>query len=173
MGTRFLLTEESPVPAATKQHYLASKPEEIVISAALDGLPQRMLLNTQLKHLMSATSAGLFTRAVRSAFALSRQTGDSPWALLKAGWRMYRAGDDSLASTMMAANAPVLIQEAVVHGRPESGILPSGQVAGLIDNLPLVADMIEELMQEADSVVRNLTTIRDGGVQVSDAPPRI
>jgi len=46
-------------------------------------------------------------------------------------------------------------------------------VAGLIDNLPLVADMIEELMQEADSAVRNLTTIRDGGVQVSDAPPRI
>ena len=170
MGTRFLLTEESPVPAATKQHYLASKPEEIVISAALDGLPQRMLLNTQLKHLMSATSVGLFIRAVRSAFAMSRQTGDSPWALLRAGWRMYRAGDDSLASTMMAANAPVLIQEAVVHGRPESGILPSGQVAGLIDNLPLVADMIEELMQEADSAVRNLTTIRDGGAPVSEAP---
>lgn len=162
MGTRFLLTQESPVPDETKQRYLASTPEQIVISAALDGLPQRMLLNTQLKQLMSATSIGLFIRAVRSAFAMSRQTGDSPWALLKAGWRMYRAGDDSLASTMMAANAPVLIQEAVVHGRPEEGILPSGQVAGLIDNLPLVADMIEQIMQEADSAVRNLSRLSEG-----------
>ena len=162
MGTRFLLTQESPVPDETKQRYLASTPEQIVISAALDGLPQRMLLNTQLKQLMSATSIGLFIRAVRSAFAMSKQTGDSPWALLKAGWRMYRAGDDSLASTMMAANAPVLIQEAVVHGRPEEGILPSGQVAGLIDNLPLVADMIEQIMQEADSAIRHLSSLSEG-----------
>jgi len=93
---------------------------------------------------------------------MSKQTGDSPWALLKAGWRMYRAGDDSLASTMMAANAPVLIQEAVVHGRPEAGILPSGQVAGLIDNLPLVADMIEQIMQEAGSAVRHLSSLSEG-----------
>ena len=104
---------------------------------------------------------------------MSRQTGDSPWALLKAGWRMYRAGDDSLASTMMAANAPVLIQEAVVHGRPEEGILPSGQVAGLIDNLPLVADMIEQIMQEADSAVRNLSRLSEGaGISEVHSPAR-
>ena len=169
MGTRFLLTQESPVPDETKHRYLASTPEQIVISAALDGLPQRMLLNTQLKQLMSATSIGLFMRAVRSAFAMSKQTGDSPWALLKAGWRMYRAGDDSLASTMMAANAPVLIQEAVVHGRPEAGILPSGQVAGLIDNLPLVADMIDQIMQEADSAVRHLSSL-SAGAAISEVP---
>jgi hypothetical protein len=30
--------------------------------------------------------------------------------------------------------------------------------------------MIEELMQEADSAVRNLTTIRDGGAQISEDP---
>ena len=173
MGTRFLLTQESPVPDETKQRYLASTPEQIVISAALDGLPQRMLLNTQLKQLMSATSIGLFIRAVRSAFAMSRQTGDSPWALLKAGWRMYRAGDDSLASTMMAANAPVLIQEAVVHGRPEEGILPSGQVAGLIDNLPLVADMIEQIMREAGSAVRHLSSLSAGaGISEVQSPAR-
>ena len=82
-------------------------------------------------------------------------------------------GDDSLASTMMAANAPVLIQEAVVHGRPEAGILPSGQVAGLIDNLPLVADMIEQIMQEADTAVRHLSRLSEGaGISEVQSPAR-
>ena len=99
MGTRFLLTRESPVPEHTKAQYLTAVPEQIVVSAALDGLPQRMVLNPQLKSLMSASSVGLLLTAIKNAFAFSRQTGDSPWALLKSGWRMYRAGDDSLATT--------------------------------------------------------------------------
>jgi len=32
----------------------------------------------------------------------------------------------------------------------------------LIDNLPLVADMIEQIMQEADSAVRNLSRLSEG-----------
>ncbi len=31
--------------------------------------------------------------------------------------------------TLMAANAPVLIQRAMVEGKPDEGVLPSGQVA--------------------------------------------
>ena len=156
MGTRFLLTRESPVPEHTKAQYLNAVPEQIIVSAALDGLPQRMVLNPQLKSLMSASSVGLLLTAIKNAFAFSRQTGDSPWALLKSGWRMYRAGDDSLATTLMSANAPMLIQEAVVHGRSETGILPSGQVAGLIDNLPAVSELMEQLMAEVGAAMARL-----------------
>ena len=38
------------------------------------------------------------------------------------------------AQTLMAANATILIRKAMVEGHPEEGVLPSGQVAGLIDD---------------------------------------
>jgi NAD(P)H-dependent flavin oxidoreductase YrpB (nitropropane dioxygenase family) len=56
MGTRFLLTQESPVPEATKQRYLACKnPAEIIVSTALDGMPQRMILNEFLSGIEKAS----------------------------------------------------------------------------------------------------------------------
>ena len=156
MGTRFLLTRESPVPESTKRVYLATPPENIVVSDALDGMSQRMVLNSQLKQLMTSSSLGLLVRAIGNAFKLSRQTGDSPWALLRSGWRMYRAGDDSLGAMLMSANAPMMIQEAVVHGRPDDGILPSGQVAGLIADLPSVEDLLNGMMSGANAALSRL-----------------
>ena len=164
MGTRFLLTQESPVPDATKHVYLETPPERIIVSPVLDGMPQRMVLNDQLQRLIVASSPLLAMRAVKNAFAMSRQTGDSPWELLKSGWKMYRAGDQSLGATMMSANAPMMIQEAVVHGRPETGILPSGQVAGLIDDLPSVENLISAIIKEAST-----TAERVGKLAFADA----
>ena len=65
---------------------------------------------------------------------------------------------------MMSANAPMMIQEAVVHGRPEAGILPSGQVAGLIDDLPSVENLISGIIKEASA-----TAARVGRVTFADA----
>ena len=171
MGTRFLLTQESPVPESTKRIYLDTSPERIVVSAALDGMPQRMVLNHQLQRLISASPPVLLARAVKNAFSLSRQTGDSPWALLKSGWSMYRAGDQSLGATLMSANAPMMIQEAVVFGRPETGILPSGQIAGLIEDLPTVDNLMSSIVSEASTTIEKLgkVTAHDATVR-SDRP---
>jgi len=43
---------------------------------------------------------------------------------------------------VMAANAPMMTRAAMVEGRPEVGILPTGQVVGVIDELPDVAQVI-------------------------------
>ena len=64
---------------------------------------------------------------------------------------------------MMSANAPMMIQEAVMHGRPETGILPSGQVAGLIDDLPSVEDLISGIIKEA-----SITAERVGRLMFAD-----
>ena len=149
MGTRFLLTQESPVPQATKSIYLATPPEHIVVSTRLDGLPQRMIANSYLKRLMEASQLGLLVRAVKNGLAFSRMTGGSLLATLRGAWKMYRTGDLSLGQTLMAANAPMMIQEAMVEGRPADGILPSGQVAGLIDDLPTVDALMDRIISEA------------------------
>ena len=48
----------------------------------------------------------------------------------------------------MAANAPMLTKASMVDGR-DSGILPTGQVVGVIDELPTVAELIRRIMAEA------------------------
>jgi nitronate monooxygenase len=44
----------------------------------------------------------------------------------------------------------MLIQRAMVEGRPAEGVLPSGQVVGLIDDLPSCADLISRIVTEAE-----------------------
>jgi len=162
MGTRFLLTQESPVPEATKAIYLGTPPEKIVVSTKLDGLPQRMIANAYLGKLMHASQLGLLLRAVKNGLAFSRMQGGSLLATLGGAWRMYRTGDLSFGQTLMAANAPMMIQEAMVKGKPDAGILPSGQVAGLIEDLPTVSDLMANIVEEANRSARQVSSTMSG-----------
>ena len=150
MGTRFLLTAESPVPRATLQRYLDIKdPARIRASTAVDGLPQRMIDNPTLLRL---ESGGLLHRlfvALASAWRWRAHTGMSFAHMARTFFSALSEGDSAI-QTMMAANAPVLIQKAMVEGRPDEGVLPSGQVAAVIDDLPTVAELIQRIVAEAD-----------------------
>lgn len=150
MGTRFLLTKESPVPAATKARYLEAEPADMIVSLKLDGLPQRMLLNGILKELENTGPLGLAWLAMRNGLAYRKMTGESILGLLTSAWQMRKAQGLSLGQTMMSANAPMMIQEAMVLGHPDKGILPGGQVAGAISDLPSVADLIASIVAQAE-----------------------
>jgi NAD(P)H-dependent flavin oxidoreductase YrpB (nitropropane dioxygenase family) len=151
MGTRFLMTAESPVPQATLQKYLeVNDPAKIRASTAVDGLPQRMIDNP---YLLSLERGGLLRRlfvALVSAWKWKSRTGMSIAHMIKTFFGAMREGDSAI-QTMMAANAPVLIQRAMVEGRPDEGVLPSGQVAAVIDRLPSVAELISGIVTEAEA----------------------
>lgn len=149
MGTRFLLTQESPVPDATKARYIAAEPTDMIVSEKLDGLPQRMLLNEVLKELENTGPIGLAWLAMRNGLAYRKMTGASIFGLLTSAWQMRKAQGLSLGQTMMSANAPMMIQEAMVLGHPDKGILPGGQVAGAIGDLPRTADLIASIVAQA------------------------
>ena len=74
---------------------------------------------------------------------------------------MKRHQDLSWAQVAMAANAPMLIKAALVDGRPEVGVLPTGQVTGVVDELPTVAELIDRIVAEAESTLARLA--RPGG----------
>lgn len=160
MGTRFLLTAESPVPRATLQRYLDTQdPAHIRASRALDGMPQRMIDNPFLLRL---ENGGLLRRlivALQSAWAWKAQTGMTVGHMLSTAMTALREGDSAI-QTMMAANAPVIIQRAMVEGRPDEGVLPSGQVAAVIDDLPPVAELIGAIVNEAQAQLARLATLR-------------
>jgi NAD(P)H-dependent flavin oxidoreductase YrpB (nitropropane dioxygenase family) len=150
MGTRFLLTKESPVPEATKARYIAAEPTDMIVSEKLDGLPQRMLLNEILKELENTGPIGLALLAMRNGLAYRKMTGESIPGILVSAWKMRKAQGLSFGQTMMSANAPMMIQEAMVLGHPDKGILPGGQVAGAISDLPSTSDLIASIVAQAE-----------------------
>lgn len=139
MGTRFLMTAESPVPRSTLEKYLeVNDPARIRASTAVDGLPQHP--------------------ALVSAWKWKARTRMTVGHMIRTFFGALREGDSAI-QTMMAANAPVLIQRAMVEGKPDEGVLPSGQVAAVIASLPPVAEVIGSIVSEAHARLASLAAL--------------
>lgn len=157
MGTRFLLTAESPLPAETAKRYFAATVNDILVTTKVDGLPQRVIRNELVGALEASNALTLFLRALRSGLAYRKLTGASLRDLLSAALAMQRADDMTRAQVLMAANAPILVRKAMVEGHPAEGVLPSGVVAGVIDDRPTCAEVVSKIMNEADGTLANLS----------------
>src|SRR5690606_34738557 len=157
MGTRFLLTAESPVPEATKRRYLEATVDDVVVTREIDGLPQRVVRNELLRRLEGREGLGGLAVALRSALALRRETGASLRELLAAGLAMRRNQRLTRRQMLMAANAPILARTAMIDGDPVRGYLPSGTVAGVIDDVPTCAELVERIVREAEAALAALT----------------
>jgi NAD(P)H-dependent flavin oxidoreductase YrpB (nitropropane dioxygenase family) len=156
MGTRFLLTSDSPVPEKVKQHYLSKSVTDTVVTRQVDGVPHRVLRSDLVDRLESAGRLRSFTGAARSAMAFKRMSG-TPWRdIVREGMAMRRSQELSWTQVLMAANTPMLLRAAMVDGRDDLGVMAAGQVVGLIDDLPSCADLIERIMREAHAVLTAL-----------------
>jgi len=149
MGTRFLLTAESPVPDATKQQYLNAGTDDMVLTTRLDGIPQRMLRTPLLQRIEQSGWCGRWLRALQAGRTMKRQTGASWMQLLRSARAMTGHGGLSLSQAMMAAAAPMLLQTAMVEGDPERGVMSTGMVAGRITELPTCRELIERIITDA------------------------
>ncbi|MGH9017625.1 MAG: NAD(P)H-dependent flavin oxidoreductase [Acidimicrobiales bacterium] len=157
MGTRFLLTRESTVPDAVKQIYLSTAVTGTVVTTRVDGAPQRVIRTAVVDHLEGAGRWAALPRALGNALAFRRQTHTSMRALAKQGRAMKEGNELTWSQVVMAANAPMMTKAALVDGRPEVGILPTGQVVGVIDELPTVAELIGRMVTEANAVLDRLS----------------
>jgi NAD(P)H-dependent flavin oxidoreductase YrpB (nitropropane dioxygenase family) len=163
MGTRFLLTSDSPVADAVKQAYLASDVTGTVVTTRADGVPHRLLRTPLVERLDRAGPVSGLARSARNAVAFRRLSGLS-WAdLIRDGREMRRATGLRWGQVLMAANTPVLLRAAMAQGRPQAGLMPAGQVAGLIGDLPSCADLIATIMAEAEQRLGALTALREPG----------
>jgi NAD(P)H-dependent flavin oxidoreductase YrpB (nitropropane dioxygenase family) len=182
MGTRFLLTSDSPVADAVKGVYLAAGLDGTVVTRRVDGVPHRVLRTTMVDHLegrgragTGLTSgprragaglasgprrAGALVRSARNAAAFRGLSGMGWREMLRQGREMRRGSGLSWGQVLMAANTPVLLRAAMVDGRTDLGLMSSGQVAGLIDDLPSCAELIESIMAEADATLERLEGVR-------------
>ncbi len=159
MGTRFLLTQESRVPDAVKQLYLGTPVTGTVVSTAVDGAPQRVIRTGLVDHLEGSSWIRSLPRALANAHAFRRETDTTLLALLREGRAMKQGNDLSWAQVVMAANAPMMTKAALVDGRTDVGVLPTGQVVGEIDELPTVAELVSRVVAEASVVLDRLGAV--------------
>ena len=172
MGTRFLLTRDSLVPDEVKAEYLKRTVNDTVVTSVLDGVPQRILRTELAERLIKGNRLALLPRSIRSAHGFKKISGAS-WAdIIREGLAMKTAHRLSWAQVIMAANTPMMLKASMVDGRTDLGTLASGQVTGLIDDLPSCAELIARIMAEADEVLERLTAPWGAG-HVSAANQRV
>ena len=166
MGTRFLLTSDSPVADAVKGVYLAAGLDGTVVTTRVDGVPHRVLRTTMVDQLEGRGRAGgagglvTLARSARNAVAFRGVSGMGWREILRQGREMRRGSGLSWGQVLMAANTPVLLRAAMVDGRTDLGLMSSGQVTGLIDDLPSCAELVEGIMAEAGTTLDRLRRVR-------------
>ncbi|MCT9088210.1 nitronate monooxygenase [Streptomyces sp. ASQP_92] len=156
MGTRFLLTADSTVPDAVKARYLRATVQDITVTTAVDGLPHRMLRTEFVASLERAGRTRALAHAVRRASGFRKISGLTWRQLVADGLKMKRGKDLTWSQTLLAANTPMLLRAAMVEGRTDLGVMASGQVAGLIEDLPSCTELVARVMDEAAHVLAAL-----------------
>jgi NAD(P)H-dependent flavin oxidoreductase YrpB (nitropropane dioxygenase family) len=156
MGTRFLLTSDSAVAQAVKDVYLAKSVADTVVTTEVDGVPHRVLRTEFVDELLKSRAVGRMTRALKNAVAFQKLSG-TPWKdVVTEGLAMRKSAELTLSQLVMAANTPMLLKAAMVDGRPDLGVMASGQVVGLIDDLPSVKELLDRIINEANDVLERL-----------------
>jgi NAD(P)H-dependent flavin oxidoreductase YrpB (nitropropane dioxygenase family) len=157
MGTRFLLTSDSSVPQSVKDYYLGRTVTDTTVSKQVDGVPHRVL-NTPLVNELESGRGKLLAlpRAGLNALKFRKMTGVSIGSMWTEGMAMRKSMELSWTQMVMAANTPMLLKASLVDGNLDSGVMASGQVVGLIDDLPTCQELIERLIAEADAALSRL-----------------
>ena len=154
MGTRFLLTRDSAVPDAVKQLYLSHGLDGTVVTDKVDGMPHRMLRTDLVQELQESSALRRMGPTVRRTLEFKRQSGMNWAQLARDGRAMRRAQGRSLAQTALAANTPMMLKAGLVEGDTSAGVLASGQVVGVIDDLPSCEELIDRIVTSAAEELR-------------------
>ncbi len=119
------------MPDEVKKIYLGTPLNGTVVTRAVDGAPQRVV----------RTESGRPSRTGRAAHGRCRGPHGMLLAFparpvsrcrgcLREGLAMKKSSELTWAQVAMAANAPMMTKAALVDGRTDVGVLPTGQVVG-------------------------------------------
>ena len=154
MGSRFAMTKESPIHEHFKQEILKATMEDTIYSAKFDGLPGRALKTRTTEAIVKrkVPLIGAVTDALRFKRELQFSTGE----LIRGIFKMRKA---EKASLIDLARLPVGLSElrrAITNG-DENGIMMIGQDCGRIEDIPTCAEVIEQVIAEAEEVLAKAT----------------
>lgn len=154
MGTRFLLTRDSRVPDAVKQRYLAADLDGTVVTRKVDGMPHRMLRTDLVEEVETSHGVRRLLPTARRTLEFKQMSGMSWKQLAVDGRAMRREQGRTLGQMALAANTPMMLRAGLVEGDASAGVLASGQVVGVIDDLPSCEELIDRVVTRAAEELR-------------------
>jgi len=159
MGTRFLLTQESTVPDEVKQLYLQHDLNGTVVTTRVDGMPHRVLRTELVDHLERSTRAVGLYHAVRNAGRFKKLTHLKWTEMVREGLATKHGKEQTWSQMIMAANTPMLLRAGLVEGNTHAGVLASGQVVGMLADLPTCRELIEGMVSDASAILAKLPAV--------------
>jgi NAD(P)H-dependent flavin oxidoreductase YrpB (nitropropane dioxygenase family) len=144
MGTRLMTTKESPLHEQYKKMTLEKEVYDTLFSARFDGILCRVMKTDAAKK---AIKRGL---SLPAAFFNSQEIAKQvnvPYFKLFLG--VLASGWANAKQLAFMANAFKAIKVATEDGDTNTGVLPVGQVQGLINDQPTVAELFERMVAEA------------------------
>lgn len=156
MGTRFMTTVESPLHENYKRLSLEKDVYDTLYSKRFDGLWCRVL---DTEGARKAIRRGLnpiqMLKAIPNSRSIAQMLKLPYWKLfvgvLASGW-------ENAKQLAHMANAFKLIRIATEDGDTVNGVLPVGQVTGLLHDIPTVQEVVERTVREAEEIIRKLGT---------------
>jgi enoyl-[acyl-carrier protein] reductase II len=151
MGTRLMTTIESPLHENFKKLSIEKDVYDTLYSKKFDGLWCRILDTPAARK---SVKRGLFPWGYLAAIPNSKFIAD----MLKLPyWKLFigvlASGWSNAKQLAYMANAFKKIKVATEEGDTECGVLPVGQVTGLLHDIPTVQEVIERTVREAEQLI--------------------
>ncbi len=151
MGTRFMTTRESRLHENYKKLSIEKEVYDTLYSDRFDGLPSRVMKTPGAERVMKRGLS--WTQAVVNSREIA-QNLRLPYSKVLVG--VLGSGWKTMKGLAHMANAFKDIQMATEAGDTERGVLPVGQVTGLIKDMPKVSEVIERIVAEAEAVQKKV-----------------
>ena len=165
MGTRLMTTQESPLHQNYKNLSIEKGIDDTVYSTRFDGLGCRVLdTKAARKAIRESLNLKKMIEALPNSMDIARQL-HLPYFKLFIG--VLASGWKNAMQLAYMANAFKAIRIATEDGDMTKGVLPVGQVTGLITDIPTVAEVIERTVREAEEVARGLAKKASGEKSVA------
>jgi NAD(P)H-dependent flavin oxidoreductase YrpB (nitropropane dioxygenase family) len=79
--------------------------------------------------------------------------------MVREGLATKHGKEQTWAQMIMAANTPMLLRAGLVEGNTQAGVLASGQVVGMLADLPSCAELIAGIVAEAEAIIGKLPSL--------------
>jgi len=147
------------VPDAVKQRYLETGLDGTVVTSKVDGMPHRLLRTDLVEEVESCGTWRRLLPTARRTLELKRSAGMSWRQLAADGRALRRTQGRSLGQLALAANTPTMLRAGLVEGDTDAGVLASGQVVGLLDDLPTCQELVDRLVTQAVDELRRTASL--------------
>lgn len=159
MGTRFAMTQESPVPAAIKERMLKATADDTFASDMATGFNARGLVNAYTTRLMTYKKGASRWEEALSAIKLSRKLKMRAQDLAPLTRKALTRNASSTDFNIKMVPGFERIRRAYQDGDPDEGFLLCGQVCGLCSTLPTVKEVVDSVVANAPRVIERTSEL--------------